>query len=190
MRDTLSSKASPRSGGDTTSAWWPQQRPRRPDGRVGPPGGTTTTTQPIPAAARPLPDARSSARTARPWRPRTARNIRRRLRRERDSTPSLCLGRVAQELHRTGYDCSGAVSTSCTPRDPGEPDAVRPMASSWGVPEGSLDHGLRNASHAYMIVAGLRFARPLAATGGTRRGPRWRKKNQAGLATRQYAPGY
>ena len=94
----------------------------------------------------------------------------------------------------TGYDCSGAVSyvlhaagflTSPMPSGP--------LASSWGLPgKGRWITVYANASHAYMVVAGLRF--DTSAVGerlNQGSGPRWRKtKRKARGYTAKYYPGY
>jgi hypothetical protein len=94
----------------------------------------------------------------------------------------------------TGYDCSGAVSyvlhgagllTSPMPSGP--------LAASWGLPgKGRWITVYANASHAYMVVAGLRF--DTSAVGeklNQGSGPRWRKsKRKATGYTAKYAPGY
>jgi len=99
--------------------------------------------------------------------------------------------------HRTfydsGYDCSGAVSyvlhaagLIASPMTSGS------LASSWGVPgKGRWITVYGNASHAYMIVAGLRFD---TSSGGDRwnqgSGPRWRKKKRKPIGfTGKYSPG-
>jgi hypothetical protein len=99
-----------------------------------------------------------------------------------------------RSFYDTAYDCSGAVSyvlhaagliTSPMPSGP--------LASSWGVPgKGRWITVWANASHAYMIVAGLRFD---TSSGGDRwnqgSGPRWRKKKRKPLGfTGKYYPGY
>jgi hypothetical protein len=86
----------------------------------------------------------------------------------------------------TGYDCSGAVSyvlhaagllTSPMPSGP--------LARAWGLPgKGQWITVYANASHAYMVVAGLRFdtsAVGEALNQGS--GPRWR-------STKRKARGY
>jgi hypothetical protein len=94
----------------------------------------------------------------------------------------------------TGYDCSGAVSYVLHAAGLlASPMPSGPLASSWGVPgKGRWITVYANASHAYMIVAGLRFD---TSSGGDRwnqgSGPRWRKKKrQMGGFTAKYAPGY
>jgi hypothetical protein len=94
----------------------------------------------------------------------------------------------------TGYDCSGAVSyvlhaagmlTSPLPSGP--------LASRWGAPgKGRWITVYANASHAYMVVAGLRF--DTSAVGeklNQGSGPRWRKTKRKPLGyTGKYYPGY
>jgi hypothetical protein len=94
----------------------------------------------------------------------------------------------------SGYDCSGAVSyvlhgagllTSPMPSGP--------LASSWGTPgKGRWITVYANASHTYMVVAGLRF--DTSAVGeklNQGSGPRWRKtKRRPTGYTAKYYPGY
>ena len=94
----------------------------------------------------------------------------------------------------TGYDCSGAVSyvlhgagLLASPMPSG------PLASSWGTPgKGRWITVYANASHAYMVVAGLRF--DTSAVGerlNQGSGPRWRKtKRKAAGYTPKFYPGY
>jgi cell wall-associated NlpC family hydrolase len=94
----------------------------------------------------------------------------------------------------SGYDCSGAVSyvlhgagLLASPMPSG------PLASSWGTPgKGRWITVYANASHAYMVVAGLRF--DTSAVGerlNQGSGPRWRKtKRKATGYTAKYSPGY
>jgi hypothetical protein len=101
--------------------------------------------------------------------------------------------------HRTfydsGYDCSGAVSYVLHAAGMiASPEPSGPLASSWGVPgRGRWLTVFANASHAYMVVAGLRFD---TSQGGDRwnqgSGPRWRKKKRgtSGTFTTKYYPGY
>ena len=68
-----------------------------------------------------------------------------------------------------------------------------PLASSWGVPgKGRWITVYANASHAYMVVAGLRF--DTSAVGerlNQGSGPRWRQtKRKAAGYTAKYYPGY
>jgi hypothetical protein len=94
----------------------------------------------------------------------------------------------------TGYDCSGAVSyvlhaAGFLP----SPMPSGPLAASWGTPgKGRWITVYANASHAYMVVAGLRF--DTSAVGerlNQGSGPRWRatKRKPAGYTAKFY-PGY
>jgi hypothetical protein len=94
----------------------------------------------------------------------------------------------------TGYDCSGAVSyvlhaagllTSPLPSGP--------LAASWGAPgKGNWITVYANATHAYMVVAGVRF--DTSAVGerlNQGSGPRWRyTKRKARGYTAKHFPGY
>jgi len=94
-----------------------------------------------------------------------------------------------------GYDCSGAVSYVLHAAGLlASPEPSGPLAANWGVPgRGRWITVFANASHAYMIVAGLRFD---TSSGGDRwnqgSGPRWRKKKRgtSGIFTAKYWPGY
>jgi hypothetical protein len=98
-----------------------------------------------------------------------------------------------QSFYSSGYDCSGSVSyvlhaagLLASPMTSGS------LASSWGVPgKGRWITVYGNASHAYMVVAGLRFD---TSSGGDRwnqgSGPRWRKKKRPPVGfTAKYSPG-
>jgi len=94
----------------------------------------------------------------------------------------------------TGYDCSGAVSYVLHAAGLlASPMTSGGFASSWGAPgKGRWITVYGNASHVYMVVAGLRYD---TSSGGDRwnqgSGPRWRKKKRsAGSYTAKYAPGY
>jgi cell wall-associated NlpC family hydrolase len=94
----------------------------------------------------------------------------------------------------TGYDCSGAVSYVLHAAGLlASPMTSGGFASSWGAPgKGRWITVYGNASHVYMVVAGLRYD---TSSGGDRwnqgSGPRWRKKKRApGGYTAKYAPGY
>ena len=94
----------------------------------------------------------------------------------------------------SAYDCSGAVSfvlhaagllTSPMPSGP--------LAASWGIPgKGQWITVYANATHAYMVVAGLRF--DTSAVGerlNQGSGPRWRvTKRKASGYTAKHFPGY
>jgi cell wall-associated NlpC family hydrolase len=100
--------------------------------------------------------------------------------------------------HRTfydsGYDCSGAVSYVLHAAGfLSSPMPSGPLASSWGTPgKGRWITVYANASHAYMVVAGLRF--DTSAVGeklNQGSGPRWRKTKRKPLGyTAKYYPGY
>jgi cell wall-associated NlpC family hydrolase len=86
-----------------------------------------------------------------------------------------------------GYDCSGAVSyvlhaagmlSSPLPSGP---------LMSWGFPgKGRWISVMANASHAYAVIAGLRFDTSSYGSGGS--GPRWRwtKRRPRGFAVRHF----
>jgi hypothetical protein len=94
----------------------------------------------------------------------------------------------------TGYDCSGAVSYVLHAAGLlASPEPSGPLASTWGVPgKGRWITVFANASHAYMMVAGLRF--DTSAVGerlNQGSGPRWRStKRKATGYTAKYYPGY
>jgi hypothetical protein len=94
----------------------------------------------------------------------------------------------------TGYDCSGAVSYVLHAAGfLASPMPSGPLAASWGVPgKGRWITVYANASHAYMVVAGLRF--DTSAVGerlNQGSGPRWRAtKRKARGYTAKYYPGY
>jgi hypothetical protein len=100
--------------------------------------------------------------------------------------------------HRTfydsGYDCSGAVSYVLHAAGfLSGPLPSGPLASSWGTPgKGRWITVYANASHAYMVVAGLRF--DTSAVGeklNQGSGPRWRKTKRKPLGyAAKYYPGY
>jgi len=94
----------------------------------------------------------------------------------------------------TGYDCSGAVSYVLHAAGLlASPMTSGGFASSWGAPgKGRWITVYGNASHVYMIVAGLRFD---TSSGGDRwnqgEGPRWRKKKRKPVGfTAKFAPGF
>ena len=94
----------------------------------------------------------------------------------------------------TGYDCSGAVSYVLHAAGLlSSPMPSGPLAASWGVPgRGRWITVFANASHAYMVVAGLRF--DTSAVGerlNQGSGPRWRAtKRKAAGYTAKFYPGY
>jgi hypothetical protein len=94
----------------------------------------------------------------------------------------------------TGYDCSGAVSYVLHAAGfLSSPMPSGPLASSWGTAgKGRWITVYANASHAYMVVAGLRF--DTSAVGerlNQGSGPRWRntKRKPTGYTAKFY-PGY
>jgi hypothetical protein len=94
----------------------------------------------------------------------------------------------------TGYDCSGAVSYVLHAAGfLSSPMPSGPLASSWGTPgKGRWITVYANASHAYMVVAGLRF--DTSAVGESLNqgsGPRWRRtKRKPTGYTAKFYPGY
>jgi hypothetical protein len=94
----------------------------------------------------------------------------------------------------SGYDCSGAVSYVLHAAGfLSSPMPSGPLAASWGTPgKGRWITVYANASHAYMVVAGLRF--DTSAVGerlNQGSGPRWRhsKRKPTGYTAKFY-PGY
>lgn len=89
-----------------------------------------------------------------------------------------------------GYDCSGAVSYVLHAAGMlSSPLASGPLMS-WGTPgKGRWISVMANPSHAYAVVAGLRFDTSSYGSGGS--GPRWRrtKRKARGFAVR-HAAGY
>jgi cell wall-associated NlpC family hydrolase len=198
MRDTLSSKRRLAVAGITAIAAMAAAVPAAAQtGGSGPPGGTTTTTT-TPSTTTPLaPPGRAKLRkdgTA--LAPADApANIQ----------AAIAAGNAIHTYpyewgggHRTftdsGYDCSGAVSyvlhaAGFLP----SPMPSGPLATSWGTPgKGRWITVYANASHAYMVVAGLRF--DTSAVGerlNQGSGPRWRatKRKPTGYTAKFY-PGY
>jgi cell wall-associated NlpC family hydrolase len=99
-----------------------------------------------------------------------------------------------QTFYDSGYDCSGAVSYVLHAAGfLASPMPSGPLASSWGAPgKGRWITVYANGSHAYMVVAGLRF--DTSAVGeklNQGSGPRWRKTKRKPLGyTPKYYPGY
>jgi hypothetical protein len=87
-----------------------------------------------------------------------------------------------------GYDCSGAVSYVLHAAGMlSSPLASGPLMS-WGLPgKGRWISVMANPSHAYAVVAGLRFDTSSYGSGGS--GPRWRwtKRRPRGFAVRHFA---
>jgi cell wall-associated NlpC family hydrolase len=99
-----------------------------------------------------------------------------------------------RSFYDTGYDCSGAVSYVLHAAGLlASPMPSGPLAAGWGVPgKGRWITVYANASHAYMVVAGLRF--DTSAVGerlNQGSGPRWRStKRKARGYTAKFYPGY
>jgi hypothetical protein len=97
-------------------------------------------------------------------------------------------------FYDTGYDCSGAVSYVLHAAGfLSSPMPSGPLASSWGAfGKGRWITVYANASHAYMVVAGMRF--DTSAVGEKLKqgsGPRWRKTKRKPIGyTAKYNPGY
>ena len=200
MRDTLSPKRRLAVAGITTICVLAAAAPAvAQTGGSGPPGGTTTTitTTPTDPAAPVGPPGRGKIR--------------------KDGTAvapadapaniqaAIAAGNAIHTFpyhwgggHRsftdTGYDCSGAVSYVLHAAGLlASPMTSGGFASSWGLPgKGRWITVFGNASHVYMVVAGLRFD---TSSGGDRwrqgSGPRWRKKKRKPRGyTMKYAPGF
>ena len=99
-----------------------------------------------------------------------------------------------RSFYDTGYDCSGAVSYVLHAAGfLSSPMPSGPLASSWGAfGKGRWITVYANASHAYMVVAGMRF--DTSAVGeklNQGSGPRWRRTKHKPLGyTAKYYPGY
>jgi len=159
-------------------------------GGAGPPGGTTTTT-PAPttsgSTATIQPDGTAAAPADAPIRIQRAIAAANRI-----HTKPYIWGGGHRRFKSKGYDCSGAVSYVLHAAK-----LIRsPMSSGplmrWGTPGiGSWITVYANSSHAYMVVAGLRF--DTSAVGESLNqgsGPRWRAsaRSATGYASR-YFPG-
>jgi hypothetical protein len=199
MRDTLSAKRRLAVAGITTICTLAVAVPAAAQtGGSGPPGGTTTTTPTTttdPAAPLAPPGRAKLRKDGTALAPADApANIQ----------AAIAAGNAIHTFpyrwgggHRsftdTGYDCSGAVSyvlhaAGLLP----SPMPSGPLASGWGVPgKGRWITVFANASHAYMVVAGLRF--DTSAVGerlNQGSGPRWRStKRKATGYTAKYYPG-
>jgi hypothetical protein len=200
MRDTLSRKRRLAVAGITTVCALAAAVPAAAQtGGSGPPGGTTTTTTTTttdPAAPLAPPGRAKLRKDGTALAPADApANIQ----------AAIAAGNAIHTFpyrwgggHRsftdTGYDCSGAVSYVLHAAGLlASPMPSGPLASSWGVPgKGRWITVFANASHAYMVVAGLRF--DTSAVGerlNQGSGPRWRStKRKATGYTAKYYPGY
>jgi hypothetical protein len=196
MRDTISLKRRLAVAGVTTACVLAAAVPAAAQtGGSGPPGGTTTTTT-DPAAPVGPPGRAKLRKDGTALAP-------------ADAPPAIQAAIAAGNAihtypyrwgggHRTfydsGYDCSGAVSYVLHAAGfLASPMPSGPMASSWGAfGKGRWITVYANASHAYMVVAGLRF--DTSAVGerlNQGSGPRWRAtKRKATGYTPKYYPGY
>jgi hypothetical protein len=194
MRDTLSRKRRLAVAGVTFIAMLAVAVPAAAQtGGSGPPGGTTTTDPAAPVGPPGRAKLRKDGTAVAPA----------------DAPPAIQAAIAAGNAihtfpyrwgggHRsftdTGYDCSGAVSYVLHAAGLlASPMPSGPLAASWGAPgKGRWITVYANASHAYMVVAGLRF--DTSAVGerlNQGSGPRWRyHKRKAMGYTAKYYPGY
>jgi cell wall-associated NlpC family hydrolase len=161
-------------------------------GGTPPPGGTEPAPAPAPApttgVATLQPDGSAVAPVDAPRQVRKAINAGNRIR-----TKPYLWGGGHRSFKAKGYDCSGAVSYLL--RAAGmlkRPLSSGPLASAWGAPGfGSWITVYANRSHAYMVVAGLRY--DTSAVGESLNqgsGPRWRATARSPLGyTPRYYPG-
>jgi cell wall-associated NlpC family hydrolase len=161
-------------------------------GGTPPPGSTTTTTPapaPAPGVATLQPDGSAIAPSDAPRQVRKAINAGNRIR-----TKPYLWGGGHRKFKAKGYDCSGAVSYLL--RAAGmlkRPLASGPLASSWGSPGvGSWITVYAHRSHAYMVVAGLRFdTSAVGESFNQGSGPRWRSTARSPMGyTARYYPGF
>ena len=162
-------------------------------GGTGTPGGTTTTTTPTtplapPGRAKLRKDGTALAPADAPPQIQAAIAAGNAI-----HTLPYIWGGGHQTFYDKGYDCSGAVSYVLHAAGLlASPMPSGPLASSWGVlGKGRWITVYANASHAYMVVAGLRF--DTSAVGerlNQGSGPRWRhtKRKPTGY-TAKYSPG-
>jgi hypothetical protein len=162
-------------------------------GGSGPPGGTTTdpiAPTGVPGVATLAPDGSAISPTDAPPAVRKAINAGNRI----HMLPYIWGGGHNRKFKGRGYDCSGAVSYVLhaagllrRPMDSGT------LARRWGaLGAGQWITVYANASHAYAVIAGLRW--DTSAVGESLNqgsGPRWRStpRSSAGY-TAKYAPGY
>ena len=159
-------------------------------GGAGPPGSTTTATTPAPAgttaALNPAGSATAPAGAPKPVR--KAINAANRIR-----TRPYIWGGGHRSFKSRGYDCSGAVSYVLHAAGL----LRRPMVSGalgtrWGAPGiGQWITVYGSPSHAYMVVAGLRFDTSQAGDSLSQgSGPRWRTTlPTAGGYSSRFSPG-
>ncbi len=160
-------------------------------GGAAPPGATTTDPMTgVPGVATLAPDGTAVPPTDAPPPVRKAINAGNRI----HTLPYIWGGGHNRKFKGRGYDCSGAVSYVLhaagllkTPMDSGS------LARSWGAPGGgSWITVYANKSHAYAVIAGLRW--DTSAVGESLNqgsGPRWRatQRPPAGYTARHF-PGY
>ncbi len=195
MRDTLSLKRRLAVAGVTTLCMLAVAVPAAAQtGGSGPPGGTTTTTDPAapvgpPGRAKLRKDGTALAPSDAPANIQAAIAAGNAI-----HTFPYVWGGGHRSFTDTGYDCSGAVSYVLHAAGLlASPEPSGPLASSWGVPgRGRWITVFANASHAYMVVAGLRF--DTSAVGerlNQGSGPRWRYHRRKAVGyTAKYYPGY
>jgi hypothetical protein len=198
MRDTISRKRRLVVAGITTACVLAAAVPAAAQtGGSGPPGSTTTTSPTSPSPAPVGPPGRAKLR-----KDGTALA-------PADAPPAIQSAIAAgnaihtypyrwggghQTFYDSGYDCSGAVSYVLHAAGfLSSPMPSGPMASSWGTfGKGRWITVYANSSHAYMVVAGLRF--DTSAVGerlNQGSGPRWRHTKRKPLGyTAKYYPGY
>jgi len=165
-------------------------------GGSGPPGSTTTTTTTDPSTptappgrAKLLKDGTALAPADAPPAIQAALNAGNQI-----HTYPYHWGGGHRTFYDSGYDCSGAVSYVLHAAGfLASPMPSGPLASSWGAfGKGRWITVYANSSHAYMVVAGLRF--DTSAVGerlNQGSGPRWRRtKRKPTGYTAKYYPGY
>jgi hypothetical protein len=154
-------------------------------GGTPPPGGTTTTTPTTaptgpPGRAKLRKDGTAVAPANAPPQVQAAINAGNAIR-----TMPYRWGGGHRTFYDTGYDCSGAVSYVLNAAGMLSSPLPSGPLMGWGLPgKGYWISVFSNPSHAYMVVAGLRF--DTSAVGEKRNqgsGPRWRK-------TKRKARGY
>jgi hypothetical protein len=197
MRDTLRKRRLALAGATTLCVMAVAVPAAAQTGGSGPPGSTTTTTTTTPSApvgppgkARLRKDGTAVAPSDAPSNVQAAIAAGNAI-----HTYPYRWGGGHRSFYDTGYDCSGAVSYVLHAAGLlASPMPSGPMASSWGTPgKGRWITVYANASHAYMVVAGLRFDTSQGVDRWNQgSGPRWRKRKRStsGTFTQKYYPGY